>query len=177
MQIFTTRTDRVGIGSSGFTLIEILIVLAVIGVLSGVVVINFSGGDSRQLLAMQADRLARTIEMARHRSMIRNREWGLHITENGYYFSEHNPDLQEWIQLHEDRFQETSWPKGSSVYLQSELADNFFSDDQTNTPSILIFSSLEVTPFEISLTDSDLNIAWVIKGDGISKTSVSLRNG
>ncbi len=82
MQISTTRTTRSTRNiQGGFTLIETLIVVAMLGILTSVVVINFSTGDSAYRIRADLDRFTSVVEMARHRAMMRNRDWGIHINQ------------------------------------------------------------------------------------------------
>ena len=61
----------------GFTLLELLIVLSIIGVLATIVVVSFVGSDHHSIVRNEADRMIRTLELARKESMLRNELWGV----------------------------------------------------------------------------------------------------
>ncbi|MEM9623267.1 MAG: prepilin-type N-terminal cleavage/methylation domain-containing protein, partial [Pseudomonadota bacterium] len=83
--------------SAGFTLIEILIVVVLVGIILGVVVSSFTGVDQEQVLRGYAERLSLRIELARDKALQANREWGMYIDEAGVRFAVYDETTGEWI--------------------------------------------------------------------------------
>ena len=79
---------------AGFTLIEVLIVVAIVAVLAGMVGTSFVGSGQTQAMQGFAYRMAQRIELARDRALQRNREWGLYLETNAYEFAEFNETTQ-----------------------------------------------------------------------------------
>ena len=174
MQISTTRTTKSTRNiQGGFTLIEILIVVAMIGILTSVVVINFSTGDSAYRIRADLDRFTSVVEMARHRAMMRNRDWGIHINQEGYYFTEYNPEINEWIERIDRTFKRTPWPNGAITRLKTEIAADSYFTEMEDLPDILIFSSKETIPFSLALRTENSAATWIVESDGISKIQVA----
>jgi general secretion pathway protein H len=73
---------------AGFTLLELLVVVSLVSILTGVVVLGFTGADTQQEVKGFAQRFAFRVELARQRSLNRNREWGIYIGEQDYRFAE-----------------------------------------------------------------------------------------
>ena len=99
MPTSVTTTSDGGTGrmtSAGFTLLEVLVVLTILAVLTSTVMLSFTGSDSEQALKGAAERLALRIELARQRSLTRNREWGIYVEEADYRFAEFDQAEGVW---------------------------------------------------------------------------------
>lgn len=72
--------------TGGFTLIEILLVILLIGVLASMVVYNFQGESRSQRLAKETDKLQARIQLAAELAMLKNLELGLQLDEKSYRF-------------------------------------------------------------------------------------------
>ncbi len=160
--------------SRGFTLVEMLVVVVIMGVLASTVVIGFSGRDREQKLQTEAQRLALLIEMARTQAIQRNEEWGLAIGTASYRFFVFEARRGLWTE-------QTTAP-----FLAREVADMTFDvhvDALTipgakaakDTPSIIIFSSGEQTPFEVEITPAWQAEPWQVTSDGLARTSAKRR--
>ena len=72
--------------TQGFTLIEVLLVILLIGLLASTVVISFSGTSRDQQLAKQTEQLQQLIQIAAETAMLKQQELGLYIDDQGYRF-------------------------------------------------------------------------------------------
>ncbi len=97
----------------GFTLVELLVVLVIIGLVSAAVVMGMP--DPRGELRAEALRLAARAEAARERAMMDNRPVALVLTEGGYGFEWRTGG--EWKALGERPFIEQSWSEGTRASL------------------------------------------------------------
>ena len=73
----------------GFTLIEIMLVIVIIGCATGIIVLSIPGGPSPKLgndLAEESQQLAATIQVMSEQATQQGRTIGLHISDHGYQF-------------------------------------------------------------------------------------------
>ena len=86
--------------SLGFTLVEILVVIVILGVLSTLVAVNFAE-DDREKLAQETTRLALLMEYARDEAIVRGTELSWQLDGAAYAFS-YRDDNDKWISLDDD---------------------------------------------------------------------------
>ncbi len=71
-------------GEAGFSLIEMLVALAVMALATGMVILSGAGGNS---LASETDRFIASLAMARDQALIENRAVAVEVSEAGYQAS------------------------------------------------------------------------------------------
>ena len=71
---------------AGLTLVEMMIVLAVIGVITGVAVLGLGGGDRSMSVEAEAGRLAARLRLAADEAMVTQQPIALNWDERGYGF-------------------------------------------------------------------------------------------
>jgi general secretion pathway protein H len=88
--------------SRGFTLIEIMIVVVIIGVISAAVVlsVNLTGRDRD--LEKESDRLLTLVNYAREQAELQTREYGVIFHDDGYQFLAYDTRRQLWREIYED---------------------------------------------------------------------------
>jgi len=72
--------------SAGFTLLELLMVILVVGILSSVVLLNINLGGPERQLPEEAERLSALLALASDEAVMENREYGLKVEAGGYVF-------------------------------------------------------------------------------------------
>ena len=159
--------------TSGFSLLEILVVLTILAVLTGTVMLSFTGAESEQALKGAAERMAMRIELARQHSLTRNREWGIYVEEAEYRFAEFDPEQQVWIEMVQRPFNETDLPDLVGLSLDLEEYDSLPFDEEDELPQILIFSSGEITPFTLLLEPEWETNPWTVTSDGLARVEAS----
>lgn len=155
----------------GFTLIEVLVVVVIVGIISAVVLLSFGVlGDDRSL-QQQARRLTSLIELVSDEGLMQGRDFGLEFTRTGYRFLEFDPLTNRWYAVTGDdllRPRTLEEPLALSLSLEDRevaLGDTFAEmeeeDDEGEddleaqaddyAPHVLILSSGDVTPFDLSI--------------------------
>ena len=71
----------------GFTLIELMLVVTIIGILSSLIVINVVTSDPQKDLNREAQRLMAVMEMAQDEALFGRQDIGIIVTETGYSFA------------------------------------------------------------------------------------------
>jgi general secretion pathway protein H len=88
--------------SAGFTLIEIMIVVVIIGVISAGVLlsVNLTGRDHD--LEKESDRLLSLVNYAREQAELQTREYGVIFYQDGYQFLAYDVRRGIWREIYED---------------------------------------------------------------------------
>ena len=163
----------------GFTLIEILVVVIVVGILTSVVIGAFTGSDRRLTLQGYAERLALRIEMARDKALQRNKEWGMYVEDEGVRFAEFDEVNGEWVERTTRPFVDEGFAENLEFRVRVEefdvASEDLFAadnrDDKRKMPSVIIYSSGEVTPFDLTVTPREWQGAgWTLSSDGFTRT-------
>jgi general secretion pathway protein H len=107
------RTSATGRAENGFTLVELLVVLTIIGLMSAAVVLALP--DPGGGLAAEAERFAARAKAAQERAIMDNRSFALRVTAEGYGFERRQ--RQKWQALEQKPFASTQWEKGTTAAL------------------------------------------------------------
>ncbi|NNJ94973.1 MAG: type II secretion system minor pseudopilin GspH [Halobacteria archaeon] len=136
--------------AAGFTLLELMVVLVLVGIIFTFAMLSFGGDDIAEMMEEETRRLETLIRLAADESVIRGQELAIRFTGEGYEFME----LQEtgWQVPENDRLLRAhTLPPEVQVRLQVEGDAPVFPDQQSDenavTPQVFILSSGEVTPF------------------------------
>jgi len=83
MHVVAGRLERQVKGARGFTLLELLVVVAIAGITLGIVSLNAFGGD-RRALQNDAQRIALLLQLTREEAILRNRPTAFEADATGY---------------------------------------------------------------------------------------------
>ena len=160
--------------TSGFTLLELLVVIVIFAILTSTVVLGFSGADEDQELRGMAERISTRMELARQYSLQRNREWGVFVQADSYRFAELDSLNGQWIEQSYRPFIADGLNPRISFRVQVEGFDEEqFDIADDDFPEIVIFSSGEMTPFQWHLMPVWDGPAWMVSSDGLAPSSVT----
>jgi general secretion pathway protein H len=132
---------------AGYTLIEVLVVIAVIAIAAGLVVVNLEG-DDRKSVEREAARLAGALENAAALAQWRSETLGFSADGGGYRFWRRGPD-NRWTALRDEealaqRTLPAQWSVSSISYAGAPVAANVivpFRPSGRNEPYALALSS------------------------------------
>ena len=173
--------------STGFTLIEVMVVVALIGIIVTLVQFNFSGKRPDDVLRQESLRFATIFEVASDYGMLNNIELGIVIKANSYQFL--GFDGVKWAEIPEQEWLSiVEIPEGIELSLSLDDlpieepllfdADTFrekneddftlLSDEEKEKqmiPQIYILSGGDISPFSVTFYFNDSAIA--LAGDDI----------
>lgn len=81
--------------SNGFSLIEILVAVAILAVIAGVLVLSTASAGNEPRLRLEAERLQARLNLACERAELTGRDIGLHFGSGMYGFSQRRGDQME----------------------------------------------------------------------------------
>jgi general secretion pathway protein H len=178
------RASRARCG--GFTLIELMVVVFIIGLIAAAAVITF-GGDRRDTeLDKEAERMHALLDYVREQAELQTRDYGLRINDHTYSFVVFDVLQNQWRTNDEDdALREREIPEGlqPAVVLEGRpIVLNVKKDEKKKgiddfKPQIMVFANGDLSSFEIKLqreggggtariyTDEQTNILMMLPGD------------
>ncbi len=142
--------------TSGFTLLEVLVVVVIIGILTSMAVIsvNVLGGDHE--MQQEAERLQAILLQTREDAILQSRDIGMRLDETGYEFLAYDGRVERWNAVGDDPLlRERSLPEGLRLSLRLEDRNVQLKPRQPATdrepiqPQVILQGSGEVVPFDI----------------------------
>lgn len=172
-----TRSRR----SGGFTLLELLVVVTIIGLLAGAVIISTGTVRADRDIEREAQRLISLIELAREESIMQSREHAILFTPTGYQFYVFDYQTEQWAEPSGDALLA---PRELEKAIQLELLqiedrdvvldpaslesdedDDEEEDDNAPRPQVMILSSGEMTPFEATFVQDSIGARITVTAD------------
>ena len=156
---------------SGFTLIEILVVLIIVGLLASLAVFNMAGSSQQRELESNVRELYLLMQTASEQAVLNNLELGLLLEDDGYRFVAFQDESGEWKPSGERMFSKRTLPEWLTLteYVESDAPRLATAEDKLR-PNVVFFSSGETTPFEIEFTlGKDTDSMHVLASDGVSE--------
>jgi general secretion pathway protein H len=168
--------------SRGFTLIEILVVIIIVGTVLAIVVLSTGLIADDEEILTERTRITALIETVQDEAMMQGREFGLEIMTSAYRFVEFDPLTRQWMDVPDDElYRLRDLPEGiefelyiddKRIQLNSD-PQKFEDPDSTSmtattqvfVPHLFIFASGEGTAFELRLLRPQTRKEIIMRGD------------
>jgi general secretion pathway protein H len=166
----------------GFTLIEIMVVVVIIGVVSAAFILQFSGGRRDEQLEREAQKLDALFDYVREQAELQTRDYGFRINDTGYSFVVFDVLANEWRLVEEDEaLRARQLPEGLQPTVVVEgrkiVLDEKKKDIEDFAPTIMVFANGDLSSFEMTLqregggesariySDEQTNIRLLLPGE------------
>jgi general secretion pathway protein H len=132
----------------GFTLIEMMVVVVIIGIMINYAVLSFGNNSPSDQLKTEATRLKSLLKVAEEEALLRSSLIGVDILEDGYGFL--YLEDGEWQPVDDNLFRNRTLPDDMQITLIEGQPPG--DDKEKRTPEIILLNSGEMTPFELKIT-------------------------
>lgn len=132
----------------GFTLIEVMVVLVIIGIMINYAVLSFGNNSKADQLETEATRFKSLLEVASEEALLRSSIMGIDILEDGYAFL--RLEEGEWQPTDDNLFRDRKLPDDMRLTLITGQPPG--DAEEKRTPEIILLNSGELTPFDLKIT-------------------------
>jgi general secretion pathway protein H len=141
--------------SGGFTLIEILMVVVIIGVIAAGMVLSVSLTGRDRDLERESNRLSALFDYTREQAELQSREYGVMFKDDGYEFLTYDVRRAAWRSItDDDALEPRKLPDGLGFKLTVDARPVVLTrpaDAKDKTPQVMIFSNGDLTNFAATL--------------------------
>ncbi len=158
----------------GFTLIEIMVVMVIIGIVATTATLVISGNQERRALENEARKLIAVLQLVQDEAVFQNLEIGVRLEREGYHFRGLDEANLAWVELPQQYLRPREFPEWLELEfdgLDRGLEIRTLDPDQELDffPQLLFFSSGESTPFQLSLKHkADRRVHYTLTSDGLN---------
>jgi general secretion pathway protein H len=137
----------------GFTLIEIMVVMVIISVMIVGVSVTLRR-DYQDLVNEEMKRFQTVVSLARDEAVFQARSLAVGFEKDSYVFMAiaDNASKQKWQPLKNAQLSQYKLPKNLEIDVLRDGLPIKLMEKKTDKPQVFLFSTGEVTPFEIGIT-------------------------
>ncbi|WP_163370502.1 type II secretion system minor pseudopilin GspH [Endozoicomonas acroporae] len=152
----------------GFTLIEVMIVILIMGVVLGLVTLSPRAGKPET--AVESERLQLLFNKIRDKALLDNETYGFSLLNTGgYEWWQWSEESAAWRPMKEIPFQRHLLKESLQIgWLWPNERENF-TRNKADQPDIVMFSDYQISPFQLQLNGRDeLSQPVLLSSDGWS---------
>ena len=166
---------------------EIMVVVALIGLITAATIISFAGNSRDTELDEEAERLEALFSYVREQAELQTRDYGFRIDNRNYSFVVYDVLGDQWRLVDEDTaLREREFPEGIEPHVVVEgravVLNSRKKEIEDFSPHVLIFSNGDISSFEVALqrednedtkgvariyTDDQTNVRLLLPGESV----------
>lgn len=177
----------------GFTLIEMMVVLLIIGIVVSSVVLSINTDDVKEHMEIEMNRLRALINLAREEAILQDHDMALVIKEDSYSFQWYDIKQEKWLAVDDGQvFRERKLPLGTNMVLLIEdlpttekhsrpgtsltldVKDKEKQQEEEDVQRVVIYPSGEIFPFELILQKEDESTQFKLVANADGEVEVQL---
>jgi general secretion pathway protein H len=168
--------------AQGFTLIELMVVIVIIGVMLGTMLLSLGDRGHDSQLEKERDRLAALINYVQERAALQTIEYGLRCEQGGYRFVMYDSRKALWLEDPlDEQLRPRTLPDGLAIALSVEdrpIVLPARTDPRKRapsldlTPQVMIYSSGDLTRFRLTLVREAAHRSVVLSGASAGKVEI-----
>jgi general secretion pathway protein H len=147
----------------GFTLLELMVTMFLVGIFSSFALLSLRGADENELLATEVQRLSALLEINQQEALLQGEQRGVYFTETGYIFMGRD-SRGEWHPLVNSGFRTRhDLPAGMTLALWVDNLSIDLDKAPEQQPHVMLLSSGESTDFRVvfNIVENDIAGYWV----------------
>lgn len=159
--------------ASGFSLIELLVVIVILAITAAMVVLGTATLKAGDPAETESRRLAALLQFVAEEALVQGRDYGVEFFSDGYRFLSWDPDSRLWSVVDDEAaLRRRALPPdlelalavdGREVIVEQE-GRRGRTEAEALVPQVAVFSSGELTPFELFVVEGFAADAWVLRG-------------
>jgi general secretion pathway protein H len=159
--------------ASGFSLIELLVVIVILAITAAMVVLGTATLKTGDPAETESRRLAALLQFVAEEALVQGRDFGIEFFADGYRFLSWDPDSRLWSVVDDEAaLRRRTLPPDIELVLALDGREVVVEPEErrgrenveTLAPQVAIFSSGELTPFELFLVKDLAADAWLLRG-------------
>jgi len=161
--------------SRGFTLVEILVVVVIIGIVASMATLAIGVLGRDREVEEQTRRFWAVLQQAREEADLQSLDIGVFVSDNAYEYLRFDQRQGAWQPIYDDKLYERRelpeglrfrlWLEGREIVMKSGEVDRPDKDENKKyPPQIAVLSSGEIAPFELRIERDATDALWRVVG-------------
>jgi general secretion pathway protein H len=138
------------LASRGFTLIEIMVVMLIVAVMIAAVSVTLRR-DYQDLVNDEMNRFQTLVSLVKDEAVFQARSLAIGFEKNSYVFMTY-ADNKTWKPLEDEKLSQYTMPKNIEIDVLRDGLPVKYREKKADKPQVFLFSTGEITPFEIGIT-------------------------